>query len=614
MARLGTAVLSLSPIFFWAALQVSAFNDWNTPCVNGSCTYESGDGVNTLYQTLALTGSNNSLSDITPAAGWSISGCAANSSAPQTILVSCDRSSNGSQYCSHVLSGTPVNKLIRMPDSCGSGPFARVVSWNQTSSTSANVETYACSFDYDFTQIPASNGNVSFAIHGSSAPSSLNARDVHYAANTRRRSYPRRGLAPTNALADFVHPRDQVNILSAVKIDLQPNKAITIVDESIQCGKVKETLLLTVNPKLTAQLNTLFSLSGSIIPPSVSGVALTAQLDSDLQANANVVADLTGSFTSPSIPLLSLALPGLDIPGILTLGPKLAVDAVATISTDVSLESSVNVDLNVKALELNFPQSAGKSSIGSNAPTSSNLKLSIDSSGKAVGDVKLDLASTVSFGINVLGNLVNSEIFLTSDFFADLHGSLSATKNSNSNSKNKSKNTTNNKGNNQKNSTMTHSGNHNTTSSNIGNHNKNSTVSNMGNHNKNTTVSNSGNHNKNSTTSHKGNGKNSTSSIDLSGEISLDLGTDIVAGATAKFFNLFDTSDKITLLSKTITVFDKTFKSSVRRRVPGRAARPRVWKAASTVLRSAPQARASAAPSSKSLNCAVDTPAFSVAI
>ena len=102
-------------------------------------------------------GTSRTVSDITPASGWTISGCDANLPDAQTIRLTCDPSGANAANCVHILSSNPVNKVVRLPDSCGADPFARVAAWsNSTAAKRDGVVVQTCSFDYNFTQVPAS--------------------------------------------------------------------------------------------------------------------------------------------------------------------------------------------------------------------------------------------------------------------------------------------------------------------------------------------------------------------------------------------------------------------------------------------------------------------------
>lgn len=163
-----------------------ALNDWSVPCLSGDCQYEGGNGVSTAYHLIAIVstyvsdkrpgthvcpyddylqnGTAASVSDITPAAGWSIAGCEANSTLGQTITLTCDPSGPNTQYCGHVLSGRVLNKVVRLPEDCTSAPFARIVQWSNGTSTPKRDATTGvnsttpqiCKLDFNFTQIPIS--------------------------------------------------------------------------------------------------------------------------------------------------------------------------------------------------------------------------------------------------------------------------------------------------------------------------------------------------------------------------------------------------------------------------------------------------------------------------
>ncbi|KDQ25416.1 hypothetical protein PLEOSDRAFT_1045132, partial [Pleurotus ostreatus PC15] len=67
-------------------------------------------------------GAPHAISDITPAAGWVILDCDANSMAQDIRLTR-----NSPLLVSHLFDGAgPVHKYVRLPENCGSEPFARV--------------------------------------------------------------------------------------------------------------------------------------------------------------------------------------------------------------------------------------------------------------------------------------------------------------------------------------------------------------------------------------------------------------------------------------------------------------------------------------------------------
>ncbi|KAF7326532.1 hypothetical protein MVEN_02611400 [Mycena venus] len=98
-------------------------------------------------------------------AGWVLSGCNAKSDQPQTVVAHCSANSDS---CQHVFIGGAANTIVKLPLSCGLGPYARVASLEPHSNQSvlaryrrtASGTVYSLSFDYNFAAIPAENGPV----------------------------------------------------------------------------------------------------------------------------------------------------------------------------------------------------------------------------------------------------------------------------------------------------------------------------------------------------------------------------------------------------------------------------------------------------------------------
>ncbi|CAG8733695.1 110_t:CDS:2, partial [Acaulospora colombiana] len=108
----------------------------------------------------------SSLSDITTAAGWDIIECDPNSIGPQDIRLVCTERDRG---CNQLFEDGEENTIVRLPDNCAGGPFARVVkSWiPEDQSLPARLlkrqldsPVRALTLDFDFAQIPESNGKV----------------------------------------------------------------------------------------------------------------------------------------------------------------------------------------------------------------------------------------------------------------------------------------------------------------------------------------------------------------------------------------------------------------------------------------------------------------------
>src|SRR6266404_5609574 len=110
-----------------------ATNDRSKPCVEGYCSWnlpiESGSSgaLHIVRSSLSLTrishadsrtqwGSTAAISDITPAAGWEITGCDPDAKAPD-IELTCP---NSSSHCDHIFQGGVLHTLVRLPENVSS--------------------------------------------------------------------------------------------------------------------------------------------------------------------------------------------------------------------------------------------------------------------------------------------------------------------------------------------------------------------------------------------------------------------------------------------------------------------------------------------------------------
>ncbi|KAK6981307.1 hypothetical protein R3P38DRAFT_2452981, partial [Favolaschia claudopus] len=148
----------------------------STPCFHGDCSYDipSSSEVSGL---LRVWGAADAISDITPAAGWTILDCEKGALSQDVRLVCHDSSG-----CPHLAQSTgSVGKLVRLPESCGQSAFARVTrDWlHQDQALPVELasrlrrrdgvlpEVKGLTLDTDFHSTELSQaGPVNFAIHG----------------------------------------------------------------------------------------------------------------------------------------------------------------------------------------------------------------------------------------------------------------------------------------------------------------------------------------------------------------------------------------------------------------------------------------------------------------
>ncbi|KAF7312700.1 hypothetical protein MIND_00284700 [Mycena indigotica] len=121
---LSPVLVSLIPLL--AATNVLAKNDWSVPCITGSCSYDL-DPNGSSSGSLKIWGGVNAITDVTQAADWEILDCDSNSAAQDIRLVCKNDPNETDSKCGHLYQNIgAVNKIVRLPESCGPMAFARI--------------------------------------------------------------------------------------------------------------------------------------------------------------------------------------------------------------------------------------------------------------------------------------------------------------------------------------------------------------------------------------------------------------------------------------------------------------------------------------------------------
>ncbi|KAJ3912589.1 hypothetical protein F5877DRAFT_53831 [Lentinula edodes] len=549
---------------------VSAVNDWNTPCFDGTCQYsltalpgQNGSG------TMQIWGSSNAISDITTAAGWEILNCSATAMA-QDIRLVCMSSDTEGTGCDHLFqAGGAEGKLVRLPEDCGMSPFARVaqsyVSGDQSipagisarfvrrdgengtgSGNSSLPQVQGLSLDTNFSAVdPSRYGNINIAVQGANfAGADVNGTLV--STNTARR---RSGLSynvSARDLSDFVgnaidfilssayHDSCRSPQYPAIKslssfnttktISLPPisvDKSATLLNKDIKCGNVDINVDLGVDGKAQAQISLGVAAQGTIVPPDLNDFAVTVGMDAIIDGTVDLSAGVSTTFDTGKIQVVPpLGIPGLDFPGILTIGPSFDVQAEATAKLDIAADLKVGIVYNISNAQLVFPdknnQSGGNFGVGDTP-----LTLSVTPSVKSTGSLTAHLIPSLNLGIQALDNIASATVFLDLDASATMQLSLDAVDSASVSVDN---------GESSSNSTTSTSNSTSTASS------TNSAVSAY--------------YSVSSTTT-----TTSSTGLQFGGCVEIDTGLAVNAGADAKFFDLFDASTQVPLFSKEFVLF-----------------------------------------------------------
>ncbi|EJD01946.1 uncharacterized protein FOMMEDRAFT_108994 [Fomitiporia mediterranea MF3/22] len=411
-------LLSLLPLL------VSAANDWSIPCMDGTCSWDAPTGKNTMAGTMTITGSPNAISDITTAAGWEILNCTTDAKA-QDIRIVC---SGDEESCSHLFQNGAEHTVVRLPQDCGPGPFARVVSCEEAEDQSlpeylsthlrrrdGSARTvHALSFDTKFNQIPSSqHGNVSMVVFGSTIPG-FNGNATITPAGSRRRSRIANKRSFDSFFDDF--NKTKSTDLSPINIDNKFN----IFNTTLPCSAGEQARLsVDVDAKVNAQVTIGVVLAGSLTS-GVTEFGLFADVSAVLDGGLSIDANIAGEFDSGKIKLFTSEFYPFNIPSLIYVGPTFDIDAEAKANIDLDVDMSVDLAYEVSDLRLFFPPSDGKTSSATIAPKDTPLKLSASPEVQSNATLEVHLIPSLNFGINVLDGLGSATIFLDIDTFAEL--------------------------------------------------------------------------------------------------------------------------------------------------------------------------------------------------
>ncbi|KAF5381809.1 hypothetical protein D9615_005580 [Tricholomella constricta] len=428
------------------ATATHALNDWSIPCLSGVCSYDIPDAAGSSSGSLKIWGSNDAISDITTAAGWEIIGCSPDKLS-QDIRLVCTSDDSKASGCSHLYDNAgPEGKIVRLPQACGKNAFARVArAWvpedqSIPSSIAGKIvrrdgtqpEVKALALDTNFKAIDSSKtGPVNFAVKGANikgAAGDIDTSTVSPARRSRIYGNAERGLF------DFVGDAiDAIKGLNDFDVDnskalspLSVNKNFNLLDQQLSCPPITGSIKIDVDAKANAVATIGVAASGTIIPPKVKDFAIITSLTADIDGAVTMVATASGTLDSGKIKIFEVGVPGLDFPGILTLGPTFEVNAQATAQLDIQADMTVGLNYHVEKAQLIFPPNSKKAQAAGNAFSVGDtpLKLSVAPNVKATGTVGAHFIPSLNLKVAALGDIVNAGIFLELDASAEMILSL----------------------------------------------------------------------------------------------------------------------------------------------------------------------------------------------
>ncbi|KAJ7118052.1 hypothetical protein C8R44DRAFT_878693 [Mycena epipterygia] len=457
---------------------INAANDWNTPCVTGQCSYGSSSDERPVGRHTENLGSENAITDITPTADWQIIDCDLNAlskisaSAVRTPLRAfrnpgCPPTSRFPPPSRHAYSAVTARPLFRYLDHASiiyPPPPPPVVK--------------ALSIDTDFDAVDwTQNGKVNFGINAANVPGV--ATDIQVPGSRRSRR-SRRGIlgglktkighigsevtsavgnaatkveaGATSVLGDITSEAGNIatKVISAVGSaetiasnainatnNIGGDKTFTIkpitfdqsknlFNTSSSCGPVTRSLSVDMAVNATVTPSLTITVAGTFVPPDITTFKAVADLTAQISGTLTLSAELTGHISSSKITVFQAGIPGLDLPGILTLGPSFEIDAELDGDVDLTMDLAVGLNLDVNNAQLIFPPDASTADSSAFSLGNTPLKLSASPSVQATGTLTAHLIPTLNFGISALSGKGQANLFAALDTSAALVLSLDA--------------------------------------------------------------------------------------------------------------------------------------------------------------------------------------------
>ncbi|KAJ8454922.1 hypothetical protein ONZ45_g19117 [Pleurotus djamor] len=427
------SIIVLFPLLSTFSTLVSAVsNDWAVPCTRGECYYDlpnTADGK--AVGSMKIWGSPDAISDITPAAGWTILGCDEDAMG-QELRIVC----TSGEGCGHLLKNGAEGKLVRLPENCLRTPFARVArSWihedqslpdsvgaKLTRRQAQDAQVRGLALDTNFAAVDASkSGNVSIAIQGVTIPGENgNATITPPTPNPpgRRRSEQ----AERRALFSFIEDafknfnsfsKDKTVQLPPLKV---PKTSVNIINEQITCGPVQGTLKADASVQADALVTVGIAATGTIIPPKFDAFGVFSQLSGEIDGLLSLEGSVSGSVEVPKKPIVGpIGIPGLNFPGILTVGPSFKVVATGKANLELGMKLDLPFNYKMNDVKLFFPPSTAQKSVAPIEPAQSALTLSADGLITGKAELEAHLIPQLEIGITALGEVAEAEVFLNVD-------------------------------------------------------------------------------------------------------------------------------------------------------------------------------------------------------
>nr|GAT59947.1 predicted protein [Mycena chlorophos] len=448
-------------VLFPLIVGIHAANDWTVPCTNGECSYDLAATNSTAGGSMRISGSTDAITDITAAAGWQILGCDPDAMS-QDIRLVCTNEDDPTSQCGHLYRNlSAVNKLVRLPETCGGSAFARIANaWDSEDQSlpdalskrlirrDGTIPTVkALTLDTNWHEVDYSQtGPVNIEIY--SAPGAEDeAEDLaERGLNPIGASKATTGTSSVSASGEISQPGGsasgslqtingqapvdgKINVIEKA-FKLQPlavNKKVSLINQSANCGAAGGKLSVDLAANAKAQATITVAAKGTVVPPNLSSFSLVAGVTANIGGTVTMTAGLSGNINSGTITVLKQPVVGLNFPGVLTVGPVFQVTASMAGTVQIPMNMNMGINFAVNKAQLAFPASAGGKP-ASSAFSVGDMPLTINAEAgvKASGTMTAHMTPAILVTVDALNGVAKSQIDLALDTNAALTMGLDA--------------------------------------------------------------------------------------------------------------------------------------------------------------------------------------------
>ncbi|KAF8816939.1 hypothetical protein BYT27DRAFT_6953579 [Phlegmacium glaucopus] len=420
-------------------------SDTSTTGAGSSGIGDDGEENDSAFGEIFISSPNpGSVSSMDLASDWVITSCSATSDQAQNVLAYCSKGMDDDDSgCSHVFIGQAAHTIVRLPKSCGLGPYARVVALTEHPDQNvlpqehlvrkrSTEKVYSFLFDYNFAAIPSENGPVLMRADATNLPGYWDAiidspPDSGTTTTRRRRDfhqpieYEKRWFGPFDS---WLAKLTTVRTGDTVTRNYHWSDTYTIFHAEQQCPHFSSSLDISVTG--TAQVSSQFGyyLEATIVPPAIQQAYVFFDAGAGAQASFTITGLAEAHYSSGRQELATFGFPGLYYPGLLTIGPSLHL--YGELSGQLSLSGRFTASIGYDFPPISYAFGLADGNPDEEQPSSdvdpnnnnAGYDFSIGYNVNLEGSLDAHIIPSLQLGISVLGgSLVDAEVFAEADMF-----------------------------------------------------------------------------------------------------------------------------------------------------------------------------------------------------